>query len=79
MPLRVRIPRQGSQASLLDMNGDELQGPTPGGQDWVITLPPATAHYSGDPVGYYFIGGEPRLLIQEAVPRDAPVAPPRLA
>ena len=79
VPLRVRIPRQGSQASLLDMNGDELQGPTPGGQDWVITLPPATAHYSGDPVGYYFIGGEPRLLIQEAVPRDAPVAPPRLA
>jgi len=79
VPLRIRIPRQGSQASLLDMNGDELQGPTPGGQDWVIALPPATAHYSGDPAGYYFIGGEPRLLIQEAVPQDAPVAPPRLA
>src|SRR5205085_1249448 len=79
VPLRIRIPRQGSQASVLDMNGDELQGPTPGGQDWVIALPPATAHYSGDPAGYYFIGGEPRLLIQEAVPQDAPVAPPRLA
>jgi hypothetical protein len=80
VPVRVRVPRQGSsEATLLDMSGSQVQGPAPSGQDWVITLPAATAHFAGDPVGYYFIGGEPRLLIQDAVPRQAPVAPPRLA
>jgi hypothetical protein len=76
--LRARVPRQASQAKLLDVQGNTLDAPTAVGQDWSVTLPGATAHFSGDPAGYYFIGGEPRLLIEDGVPTDAPVAPPRL-
>ena len=36
-------------------------------------LPPASAHFSGDPDGYYFIGGDPMLLIEDNVPDGAPV------
>ena len=75
---RIRIPRRGSQPRLLDMRGNELPAPVASGQDWTIDLPAATAHFAGDPVGYYFIGGEPRLLTEENVPADAPVAAPRL-
>jgi hypothetical protein len=53
-------------------------GPTSLGEDWAIDLPAATAHYAGDPPGYYFIGGEPRLLIEDGVPADAPSVPPHL-
>ena len=77
VPLRVRIPRRAAQARLLDMQSQTL-APVPIGQDWAIDLPPATAHFAGDPPGYYFIGGEPRLLIEEDVPPGGPVAPPRL-
>ena len=31
------------------------------------------AHFGGDPPGYYFIGGEPRLLIEDGVPPGTPV------
>ena len=75
---RIRIPRRGSRPRLLDMRGNELPAPVASGQDWTIDLPAATAHFAGDPVGYYFIGGEPRLLTEENVPADAPVAAPRL-
>jgi hypothetical protein len=77
-PLRVRVPRQSSQARLLDMQASAVGGPTSTGLDWSISLPPATAHYSGDPNGYYFIGGDPLLLIEDNVPANAPVTPPRL-
>lgn len=76
--LRARLPRHASQAKLLDVQGNELDAPASVGQDWSVTLPGATAHFSGDPAGYYFIGGEPRLLIEEGVPPDAPATPPRL-
>jgi hypothetical protein len=79
VPLRVRVARQGSAGSVLDMRGDRLPGPLAAGQEWTVDLPAATAHFAGDPAGYYFIGGEPRLLIQQDVPPEAPVAPPRLA
>jgi hypothetical protein len=78
VPLRVRIPRQGSLASLLDMQGKQLQAPLAAAQDWVLDLPAATAHYAGDPAGYYFIGGEPRLLVEDNAAPDAPVVAPRL-
>ena len=78
-PLRVRLARGAAQAQLLDMNGDALAAPAAAAQDWLIDLPPATAHFSGDPTGYYFIGGEPRLLIEDNVPVETPIAPPRLA
>jgi hypothetical protein len=77
VPLRVRVPRRAAQARLLDWQGQTLV-PVTIGQDWAIDLPAATTHYAGDPTGYYFIGGEPRLLIEENVPPGSPVAPPRV-
>ena len=74
-PLRVRIPRHAPQATVVDPQ-NQAQAATAGGQDWTLQLPPATAHFSGDPSGYYFIGGEPRLLIEEGVPPGTPVTPP---
>jgi len=76
--LRARIPRHSAQAQLLDMEGNSVAGPSSDGPDWSITLPPATAHFAGDPAGYYFIGGEPRLLIEDGVPPETPVEAPRL-
>jgi hypothetical protein len=78
-PLRVRVARNADRVRLLDMLGATIDGPDSTGQDWSLSLPAATAHFAGDPAGYYFIGGEPRLLIEEGVPPDAPVSPPRLA
>jgi hypothetical protein len=75
-PLRARVPRRAPQARLVDAQGQMLT-PLATGQDWAIDLPPATAHFAGDPSGYYFIGGEPRLLIEEDVAPGTPVAPPR--
>jgi hypothetical protein len=76
--LQARVPRRSGQARLLDMQGNPAAGPTSIGQDWSVTLPPASAHFSGDPPGYYFIGGDPMLLIEDNVPADAPVVAPRL-
>src|SRR5215471_6542116 len=75
--LRVRLPRYGSAPRLLDGQGRILDLTTVG-QDYAISLPAATAHFSGDPDGYFFIGGEPRLLIEDAVPSDSPLPIPRL-
>ena len=75
--LRVRVARHGGRAQVLDEDGASSD-PTQNGQDWLVTLPAATAHFPGDPTGYFFIGGAPRLLIEEDVPPGAPIAPPRL-
>ena len=75
---RVRIPRRASKARLSDGLGGAVGGPAAVGQDWAIDLPPATAHFAGDPDGYYFIGGDPRLLFEDNVPPDSPSTPPRL-
>jgi hypothetical protein len=63
----------------MDLYGNPLPAPTTVGQDWQLELPAATAHYSGDPTGYYFIGGEPLLLMEDGVSRDTPVVAPRLS
>ena len=76
-PLRVRIPRSSNAAQVLDEQGNPVTTET-AGQDWLLGLPAATAHFGGDPPGYFFIGGNPRLLIEEHVPPGAPASPPRL-
>jgi hypothetical protein len=76
--LRVRVARHGGQVRLLNAQNEVIQMPTSSGQDWLVDLPAATAHFAGDPSGYYFIGGEPRLLVEEGVPRGMPVAAPRV-
>ena len=75
--IRIRMARHGGQVRLLNAQNEALPTPMSSGQDWLIDLPAATAHFTGDPLGYYFIGGEPRLLIEEGVPRGTPVAAPR--
>jgi hypothetical protein len=77
--LRVRIPRRGAQARVIDANGATQAPPSMSGPDWTIGLPAATAHFAGDPPGYFFIGGEPRLLIEDGVAPGSPVSAPRLA
>ena len=79
IPLQVRVPRHSADSQLIDMNGSPVGDLQSVGSDWAIRLPPATAHFAGDPPGYFFIGGEPRLLIENGVAPDTPVAPPRLA
>jgi hypothetical protein len=78
LSLRVRVARRGTAAKLIDHQGKSLTTLGTAGQDYVIDLPGATARFSGDPPGYFFIGGEPRLLIEESVPGGAPVPVPRL-
>jgi hypothetical protein len=77
-PLQVRVPRHSSSAQLMDIHGERMLGPASSGSAWSVNLPPATAHFGGDPPGYYFIGGEPRLLMETGVPPETPVAPPSL-
>jgi hypothetical protein len=76
-PLRVRATRRGRPARVMNAQGDS-EPAVSSGADWAIDLPAASAHFAGDPDGYYFIGGEPRILIEEGVPRGTSVAPPRL-
>ena len=77
-PLRVRVPRHSASAQMMDIYDQRLSDPQRLGQDWAIDLPPATAHFAGDPAGYYFIGGEPRLLVENGVDMSIPVVAPRL-
>jgi hypothetical protein len=75
--LRVRIRKNGTSAVLLDRDGS--QHPAMDSQGWwLVDLAGATAHYPQDPAGYHFIGGAPRLLVEEGVSPDTPVAEPAL-
>ncbi|TME97616.1 MAG: hypothetical protein E6I52_19130 [Chloroflexi bacterium] len=76
-PLRVRIRKNGSSASLIDRNGASHQVQDAQGW-WVLDLAPATAHFPQDPDGYHFIGGEPMLLVEDGVDPSAPVVAPAL-
>jgi hypothetical protein len=74
---RALVARQSTGAQLIDELGN-AQAARSSGTDWVVELPPATAHFDGDPEGYYFIGGAPRILLENDVKPDAPAAAPRL-
>jgi hypothetical protein len=75
--LRTRVRKNGSKAVLIDRDGSSQ--PLQDSQGWwVLDLPGATAHYPEDPAGYHFIGGEPRLLIEDGVDPNAPVVAPAL-
>jgi hypothetical protein len=81
-PLTVAVPRLGSQAELLDQAGTRIPlAPSEDGGHWVLTLERATRRFQhptlgSDPVGYFYIGGPPLIIIEENVPPDAPVLPP---
>jgi len=76
-PLRVRVKKNGSSASVIDRGGASAPATQADGW-WVADLPAATAHYPEDHPYYYFIGGEPRLLVESGVEPSAPVAAPAL-
>jgi hypothetical protein len=72
---RVRLPRLGASALLVDQAGRETNL-RPAGEWWEVDLPPATARGPLDPPGYYYVGGDPRLLVEAAVPEGSPVVAP---
>jgi hypothetical protein len=78
-PLTVAVPKVGNRGKVVDKYGNVSDLDTYGTKDdgnpaaWLLTLPPATAHAAADPAGYYFIGGDPLLLVEDEVPADAPI------
>ncbi|HEU5317467.1 MAG TPA: hypothetical protein VFX49_15250 [Chloroflexota bacterium] len=67
-PLRVSVPARAAQAELVDKYGRaQPQALARDGDRWVLTLPPATAHSPLDPDGYFFVGGDPLLLVERGV------------
>jgi hypothetical protein len=81
-PLRVRIPKNGSSAQLIDRLGNAQSLQDNAGW-WVVDLPAATAYFKlneqiKDPDGYHFIGGDPLLIVESGVDPSAPVVAPSL-
>jgi hypothetical protein len=67
-PLRVSVPARAPQAELFDKYGRPQPQALMREEDrWILTLPPATAHSPLDPDGYYFVGGDPLLLVERGV------------
>ncbi|HEY3057660.1 MAG TPA: FecR domain-containing protein [Chloroflexota bacterium] len=71
-PQCVRAAHAGGVAQLLDKRGAARPAADVSG-GWRVDLPGATAHFQDDPVGYYFIGGDPLLLLEEGVSPEAPI------
>ena len=73
--LRIHIPAHGTSAQLVDRQGHRQ--PLQASQGfWTLTLPGATAHFSSDPDGYHFIGGDPLLVVEQGVDPSTPVVAP---
>jgi hypothetical protein len=79
--LRVRVPKNGTSAQVVDRHGIEHAAREDSGS-WIVELPGATAHFQDDvnkdPDAYHFIGGDPVLIVEDAVEPSAPVTPPSL-
>lgn len=80
--LRVRVPKNGTTARIVDRRGFSQPARQDGGS-WVIDLAAASAHFQldeiqKDPDGYHVIGGDPILLVEEGVDPSAPVVAPSL-
>lgn len=75
--LKIGVRRAGTRGTLLDKYGRSV---SLGADDehWLITLPAAEAHSPLDPEGYFFIGGDPLILVEENVQPSAPVDAPVL-
>jgi hypothetical protein len=72
---RISLPKLGVEAKVVDKYGNETPLAPVGGR-WQVTLEAARRHFSlfgGDPPGYYYVGGSPLLIVETAVPADAPV------
>jgi hypothetical protein len=81
--LRVRVPRNGTSATIVDRRGLERPARFDNGA-WVVDLPAASTRPSlddtnRDPDGYHVIGGDAVLLVEQGVDPLAPVVAPSLA
>ena len=75
--LRVRIPKTGSSAILMDKLGQQY--PLTQNSGWyVVDLPSSNVHGPFDPPGYHYIGGQTFVIVEQGVPADAPIQEPRL-
>jgi hypothetical protein len=70
--LWVAVPRQGESAVLVDKLGNPY--PLEATDGWYyVQLGPASASGPFDPSGYYYVGGDPWLIVQQGVPADTEV------
>jgi hypothetical protein len=76
-PIRARIPKIGSAAVRLDKMGNPQ--PVQEVDGWyVFDLAPARVRGPFDPPGYFYIGGDPVIIVQMGIAAGAPVAAPGL-
>jgi hypothetical protein len=78
-PLTVTLAKRGTAATVVDKRGNQTPLSAQGDR-WVVTLAPAQRHFDlfgGDPPGYFYIGGPTIIVVEQGVPPDAPVEPPR--
>jgi hypothetical protein len=68
----VNVSRSAGAGTVVDKRGAASAASGPG-DAWSLNLSPATAHFVDDPDGYYFIGGDPLLLVEDGVPDTAPL------
>ena len=78
--LRVRVPKNGTTARIVDRRGYQQPARQEDGA-WVVDLPGATARFrlddaNKDPDAYHVIGGDPILLVEDGVDPSAPVVAP---
>lgn len=76
-PARVRVAKVGAAAVLVDKFGSQQPLAESGGW-YVVDLGPASARGPFDPDGYFYIGGDPLLIVQSGVPAGTPVSAPAL-
>ena len=72
----VGIRKSGVAVRAIDKRGALQLEPAEREGWWWVSLAPATAHAPDDPDGYYFIGGDPLVLIENGVPAATPVVEP---
>jgi hypothetical protein len=80
--MRVRIPKNGASAQVVDRLANVKQLESDQGW-WVVDLPAASAYFKlndqiKDPEGYHFIGGDPLLIVENGVAASTPLVAPRL-
>ena len=75
--VRARIPKVGGSAVLIDKNGNQQAISETGGW-YVVDLAPAATKGPFDPEGYYYIGGDPIIIVQFGVDPATPVSGPGL-
>lgn len=76
-PLRVRVPKWGTGATLVDKTGAQ-QPVADAGAFYVVDIAPASVKGPMDPDGYHYIGGAPMMLVETGVPAGAAVQAPTL-